>query len=350
MRSPEEIAEQRFEKSMSGYKPDQVTEFLEQISGDVKRLNAEIAELKSKNDALTAQVNKYRQDEDSIQTTMLAAQRMADSTTKEAAEKSATAIAAAEKQAEETIGQANDKAMEILNSAGFKSDAMVNDATEKSKAMLDKAAADSAELTRVTDENTLSLLESTEKKTSAMIKAAEEAVGFQQDLFDEIKMRVADFRQALLREYQNHLDVIERIPSEVPQNPGVRAMLEAEKAAEAAQGIVNNTLIIERPVSSESEAILNEIFYDDEPEEYDGEEVDLEISDIPTVEDEDDFVEEETGEDGDGTEDQPSSGGFNIKNIYNEDDEDDDFAPAAPQNEETPVNDEQAGFGFFKQQ
>ncbi len=75
--------------SIGGYKPEDVDNFIDQVLITFEQLRKEKSDLIKKMDILATKVEEYRADEDSVRNAMLSAQRVADSTIKEARAKAA---------------------------------------------------------------------------------------------------------------------------------------------------------------------------------------------------------------------------------------------------------------------
>ncbi|MBE6732302.1 MAG: DivIVA domain-containing protein [Ruminococcaceae bacterium] len=166
------INEISFRKSgFSGYKPEDVDDFIDEVSESFAALlkenqsyKAKAAELAAKNVdmreklvALAEKVEAYRADEDGIKNALLSAQKLANASIKDA-----------KKQAELIIAEANAKADDILNEANKKSLYIV--------------------------ENYKSKIEEKERE------------------YDAIKEEVTNFRSSLYEIYKNHITAIEAIP------------------------------------------------------------------------------------------------------------------------------------------
>lgn len=85
MLSIEEIKNISFRKaSLGGYKPEDVDSFIDQVLITMEQLRKEKSDLIKKMDILATRVEEYRADEDAVRNALLSAQRVADSTIKEA--------------------------------------------------------------------------------------------------------------------------------------------------------------------------------------------------------------------------------------------------------------------------
>lgn len=90
MLSIEEIKNISFRKaSLGGYKPEDVDNFIDQVLITIEQLRKEKSDLIKKMDILATRVEEYRADEDAVRNALLSAQRVADTTIKEARAKAA---------------------------------------------------------------------------------------------------------------------------------------------------------------------------------------------------------------------------------------------------------------------
>ena len=73
----------RFDKQMGGYKQDEVEIFLQQVAAEYAKLLAEKEELEQKIEVLADKVEQYREDEDSLRSALIGAQKLGDSVIRE---------------------------------------------------------------------------------------------------------------------------------------------------------------------------------------------------------------------------------------------------------------------------
>ena len=106
MLTPETIASRRFDKQMGGYKQDEVEEFLQQVAAEYAQLLSEKEELEGKIEVLAEKVEQYREDEDSLRSALIGAQKLGDSVIRESKAK-----------ADQTLREARAKADQILENA-----------------------------------------------------------------------------------------------------------------------------------------------------------------------------------------------------------------------------------------
>lgn len=84
MYTPEEIRNIEFTKSLGGYRTSEVDPFIDKCADTVEALMQEKAELTKKLEVLADKLVEYRNEEDSIRTALLSAQRLGDTVVREA--------------------------------------------------------------------------------------------------------------------------------------------------------------------------------------------------------------------------------------------------------------------------
>ena len=100
MLTPETIASRRFDKQMGGYKQDEVEEFLQQVAAEYAQLLSEKEELEGKIEVLAEKVEQYREDEDSLRSALIGAQKLGDSVIRESKAKADQILENAQKSIE----------------------------------------------------------------------------------------------------------------------------------------------------------------------------------------------------------------------------------------------------------
>lgn len=95
----EDIHNVTFDRVMRGYKPEEVDEYLDKVAAELEKLQAEKSDLQAqKTDAenklyiLAEKVEQYRNDEETLKTALLNAQRMGESVIHEARQKAETIL------------------------------------------------------------------------------------------------------------------------------------------------------------------------------------------------------------------------------------------------------------------
>ncbi|MBR3289626.1 MAG: DivIVA domain-containing protein [Clostridia bacterium] len=112
MYTAEEIREIAFTKSFGGYKTAEVDDFVDRCADTVESLTTENEELNKKLEILANKLLEYRNEEDTIRTTLMSAQRLGDTVLREAKHKAELILEDANIKAEKAIGDLKVKEQE----------------------------------------------------------------------------------------------------------------------------------------------------------------------------------------------------------------------------------------------
>ena len=104
--TPMDINNKEFKKGFSGYKPDEVDDFLDEVIENYEELYKDNAAIKEKLAVMSEQIEHYTKIETTIQNTLLLAQNAADQ-----------AKSSSEREAEMLVKNANETAQKILDKA-----------------------------------------------------------------------------------------------------------------------------------------------------------------------------------------------------------------------------------------
>ena len=108
MITPLDIENKKFAKQMmNGYNVDEVDDFLDELTLDYGKLYKENAELKAQREELESNVGKYKNIENTIQNTLIMAQKTADEVQEVAKKQAEQIIKDAEFQAKNSVEELN---------------------------------------------------------------------------------------------------------------------------------------------------------------------------------------------------------------------------------------------------
>lgn len=114
MYTVDDIRNITFTKTFGGYKTSEVDDFIDICADTVEELNKENEDLKKKMEVLANKVVEYRNDEDSIRTALLSAQRLGDTVLREANHKAGLILEDAKIKAEKVEETAKQQIKEQL--------------------------------------------------------------------------------------------------------------------------------------------------------------------------------------------------------------------------------------------
>lgn len=150
MISANDLRAVQFSHADKGYSVEEVNAVLDKAAETIEEQSDETKELYHKLEVLAARIEEYREEEDSIKTALITAQKMADRITKESREESEallaksraeaeSTVADAKSQAESLITQARSYASDLLKNKTEEADGIVSDAEQKANEAISSA-------------------------------------------------------------------------------------------------------------------------------------------------------------------------------------------------------------------
>ena len=195
MLTANDIRNATFSRGTRGYKTNEVDAYLEQVIVAVEELQQENAELLHKLEVLADRIQEYRNEEDSIRSALLTAQKSADKILKEATDEKERILADARQQADDAVRLSQEKSVTIANETREKVTMVLHEAKEKSSKMLSDAKAQS--------ENMLS---------SAVEDCQEE-----KRYLEFLKEQEISFRQQLVEMYKKQFEMLKKGPEMIKE-------------------------------------------------------------------------------------------------------------------------------------
>lgn len=199
MRSSNDICNVDFQKTMGGYKPSDVQEYLSEVAEDYGTLQRRIAELESANAAQAREINTLKEEQVSVHNLLINAQKLAD----------------------KTVEDAKAEAVKIVNDAHAAVSQIMNEAESRVAAAKQQAE----DIKKNSDLEMQKILSKAVVKSENMITAAHDSVARQQLLFDKLKVETSSFKKELIGIYKKQLEILNTMPDEVP--------FDAQRAADA---------------------------------------------------------------------------------------------------------------------
>ncbi len=188
-----EIRDVQFSRAVGGYKADDVDVFLDKIEADYASFERIIKDYELKVETLNAEIDGFKNSQNSIQNVLVSAQTLADRIVEEAKQKSEEII----KQAENNIISITEHEKELSGAFELKAQEQKSSLEKELKAMVEAA----------------------QKKSEAITLATEERVKHQQMLFDKLKLEIAAFKNSVSAKYKEHLELLAKLPDTVPGDP-----------------------------------------------------------------------------------------------------------------------------------
>ena len=206
-----EIINRKFEKAaFNGYKSEDVDEFLKEVSDEFAALQKDKSELERKLEVLADKIREYREDEDALKDALLIAQKQGNAIVAESK-------ASAEKLTKET-----------------------NEAVEKklaeTKARVERTVGDADEYSRKTrqeaDETAAKIIKDANDKAAEIKALMDKQQEIQENILQETRKNVNEYRAKILEEYKNHIALLEGLPEKCEDDYVKRVAEEVEKRQE----------------------------------------------------------------------------------------------------------------------
>jgi len=106
MLTPSDIRNKVFEKTKNGYRAEEVQPFLAEIASLLEFMVNENADLQRKLEILADKLEQYREDEESLRSALIGAQKLGDSVVRDSKRKAEAIIAQATRKSEELVSDA----------------------------------------------------------------------------------------------------------------------------------------------------------------------------------------------------------------------------------------------------
>ncbi len=233
MLSARDIREITFSKAIHGYKVEEVDILLDKVLEDYEQNERMFRAFQEEIAGLKTEIEGFKSTQDGIQTVLINAQKLADN----------------------MIAEARQKSEEIIGDAQKSVDEFTAKERELAAAFEQKAAHRKQELEKELEE----AIHKAQVKATAMEKATKDSIERQQLLFDKIKLEIAAFKADINRKYKEQLELLDKIPDEVPMDPKriAQAVSEALDRAPEATEFTIDTKPLEEEVITEDDQTEN---------------------------------------------------------------------------------------------
>ncbi|MBD5111228.1 MAG: DivIVA domain-containing protein [Ruminococcaceae bacterium] len=203
-----EIIARKFEKAaFNGYKPDDVDDYLKEISDEFAALQKEKNELERKLEVLADKIREYRDDEEALKDALLIAQKQGN------------AIVAESKASAEKLTAETNAAMEkLISESKAKSEKMINEADAYSKRTREDA-----------DQKAAKIVGDAQNKADEIKAAMDKQQTIQENIIQQTRKEADDFRNKLMMCYKEHIAVVESIPQKCEDEFVRRISAEVER-------------------------------------------------------------------------------------------------------------------------
>lgn len=206
-----EIVGKHFEKAaFNGYRTEDVDEYLREISEEFSKLQRENGELERKLEVLADKIREYRNDEEALKDALLIAQKQGNAI-----------IAESKSIAEQLTRETNETVEKQLAEAKEKSENTIRDADEYAE-----------KTRREAEENAEKIVSEAQSKADEIKALMEKHREVQENILQQTRKEVIEYRQRILNEYNEHIKFIESLPEKCENEYVIRTAAEVEKREE----------------------------------------------------------------------------------------------------------------------
>jgi cell division initiation protein len=295
MISANDLRELDLSREEGGFSVDEVNVALDKAASTIEAYENENKELYRKMEFLAGKIEEYREEEDSIKTALLTAQKMADKIKKESKLEAENLLTNSETTAKTTIMEANAKAEKIVSEAREYSAELIKGKTEEANAIVEDAQQKANEAISSANIVAQDILDQAKQTSAELISKSKEEKEAYEKLTVSLKRDADAFIANLKQLYSDQLEAVGNVDLESfkPDEEEISSIHkevdnlvnEIEEIREA----IPQEITIDKVDAEEEE--VNVI--DDEPAEDEADEAD----DFTIIHDDDEEEEDEEEED-----------------------------------------------------
>ena len=208
MISANDLRHKKFSPEQNGYNVDEVNAALSEAADTIEGYINENKELYRKMEILARKIEEYREDEDSIKSALITAQKMADKLEKESSETAALLISKSEETANTTISEAQEKADKMIAEAREYSSNLIKEKNDEAEAVIadaQKKANDAINSSKIVAQN---ILDQAKEISDDLISTSKSEVEAYRILTKTAKQDAKTFIDKLIALYSEQLEVL----------------------------------------------------------------------------------------------------------------------------------------------
>lgn len=225
MLTPQQVKNHRFQLGSRGtYRAEEVDAFVQELTASFEEAYTQNEALLKKISLLADKVEEYRKDEDTLRSALLTAQRTADQVVREAQQKADARLSQAEQKAKELEAEVSARADQALQEASDRAQTLTREVDARVSALLGDASARAESLVSEAQAKADHLVEEAGRQAQANLALLRGETERESLLLDQTRSAVGTFRAGLIALYQEHIELINRLPAlpdkeEAPSEP-----------------------------------------------------------------------------------------------------------------------------------
>lgn len=207
MITPSDIRDKSFSTTRDGgYDVKEVNAFLDSVTDSYSAVVSENKELFRKMEILANKIEEYREEEDSIKSALITAQKTADSITKQAKDGAESLIAEATEKAQKIVDDANEKAKQVTGEADQYAHGVRDENFHEAQKMIDEAETKANEAINAAKVVAGSIVQEAKELAGELMTQAKSRKAEYETLLSGVQSQTLQLKADLLALYQNQID------------------------------------------------------------------------------------------------------------------------------------------------
>ncbi len=278
MITPSDINDKRFSTVKNGgYDASEVNEFLQASAESYVAVVEENKQLFRKMEILAKKIEEYRDEEDSIKSALITAQKTANAITKQAKDGAESVLTESTEKAQKIVQDAKEKANGIVKEADEYAKSVKEENLEEAEAIISAAEIKANEAINASKIVSKNIIEEAKSLADNLVKKAREKKESYENILNDIKAESLEIKESLVSLYESQLEKIKSVNCESDDDYSVDES-EYISILEKVNRFEKEEIEIEQPVEDTEDEETVE--YETESAEDISEETETEAEDI----------------------------------------------------------------------
>lgn len=215
MITPSDINDKRFSTVKDGgYDASEVNEFLQASAESYAAVVEENKQLFRKMEILAKKIEEYRDEEDSIKSALITAQKTANAITKQAKDGAESVLTESTEKAQKIVQDAKEKANGIVKEADEYAKSVKEENLEEAEAIISAAEIKANEAINASKIVSKNIIEEAKSLADNLVKKAREKKESYENILNDIKAESHEIKESLVSLYESQLENIKSVNCE----------------------------------------------------------------------------------------------------------------------------------------
>lgn len=215
MITPSDINDKRFSTVKNGgYDASEVNEFLQASAESYVAVVEENKQLFRKMEILAKKIEEYRDEEDSIKSALITAQKTANAITKQAKDGAESVLTESTEKAQKIVQDAKEKANGIVKEADEYAKSVKEENLEEAEAIISAAETKANEAINASKIVSKNIIEEAKSLADNLVKKAREKKESYENILNDIKAESLEIKESLVSLYESQLEKIKSVNCE----------------------------------------------------------------------------------------------------------------------------------------